>query len=214
MKDVKDPFVLQELAQGLSAVAGRMEARDAALAASAILQAMKDTKHPPALMGLAQALAAAAARMESTDAATVTARAASLIMQVNDEVKDTRLALSLPTLLSPVSPAEIPSRSITVASAVAFATSTGRPLCTLTFVIAARESPPCRLTDQQLIELLKMPTCIGTARRVVLDQFGNRYRRYFADVWAFVRFAKENKLDLDVTTPPHRPEPIADSAKP
>ncbi|MGO9466002.1 MAG: hypothetical protein ACLQIB_43755 [Isosphaeraceae bacterium] len=66
---------------------------------------------------------------------------------------------------------------------------------------------PCRLTTQDLVDLLKMPTCIGAARRVVLNHLGNRYGRRFANHWAFVRFAREQKLDLDFTTPPRRPEP-------
>jgi hypothetical protein len=68
---------------------------------------------------------------------------------------------------------------------------------------------PCRLSTQQLVELLKQPTCIGPARRVILDQLENRYRGKFADHWAFVRFAKEQKLGLDFTTPPKRPAFLA-----
>jgi hypothetical protein len=54
-------------------------------------------------------------------------------------------------------------------------------------------------------ELLKMPTCFGKARRIVLDHLGNRYGRYFVNHWAFVRFATEQKLGLDFSTPPKRP---------
>ena len=52
-----------------------------------------------------------------------------------------------------------------------------------------------------------MPTCFGAARRVVLDHLGNRYGRRFVNHWAFVRFAREQGLGLDFTTPPKRPEP-------
>ena len=65
---------------------------------------------------------------------------------------------------------------------------------------------PCRLTTQELVELLKMPTCFGQARRIVLDHLGNRYKRHFVNHWAFVRFATEQKLGLDFTTPPKRPD--------
>ena len=67
------------------------------------------------------------------------------------------------------------------------------------------EPYPCRLTTQELVDLLKMPTCIGAARRVVLDHLGNRYGRRFVNHWAFVRYATEQKLNLDFTTPPRRP---------
>jgi hypothetical protein len=71
----------------------------------------------------------------------------------------------------------------------------------------AAESFPCRLTTQELVELLKMPTCFGPTRRVVLDRLENHYGRRFANHWAFVRFATGQNLGLDFTTPPTRPDP-------
>jgi hypothetical protein len=65
----------------------------------------------------------------------------------------------------------------------------------------------CRLTTEQLVELLKMPTCFGETRRVVLNHLGSIHGRRFTNHWQFVRFAKERKLDLDFTTPPKRPDP-------
>jgi tRNA A-37 threonylcarbamoyl transferase component Bud32 len=63
----------------------------------------------------------------------------------------------------------------------------------------------CRLTTQELVELLKMPTCSGKARRVVLEHLGNIHRRRFTNHWEFVRFARKKGLQLDLTTPPRRP---------
>jgi hypothetical protein len=37
-----------------------------------------------------------------------------------------------------------------------------------------------------------------------LKHLGNRYGRTFANHWEFVRFAKEQQLDLDLTSPPKR----------
>jgi predicted ATP-grasp superfamily ATP-dependent carboligase/predicted Ser/Thr protein kinase len=71
----------------------------------------------------------------------------------------------------------------------------------------ASESLSCRLSTQDLVELLKMPTCFGHSRRVVLDILGRRYGRRFFNHWAFVRFAHEQNLGLDFTTPPRRPDP-------
>ena len=65
----------------------------------------------------------------------------------------------------------------------------------------------CRLTTQELVDLLEMPTCFGEARRLVLDHLGNRYRRRFVNHRAFVRFAAETGLELDFHTPPRRPDP-------
>ncbi len=71
----------------------------------------------------------------------------------------------------------------------------------------ATEPYPCRLTSQELVELLKMPTCFGATRRVVLDQLENIHGRRFANHWEFVRFAREKGLALDFTSPPRRPVP-------
>jgi hypothetical protein len=48
---------------------------------------------------------------------------------------------------------------------------------------------PCRLSTQDLVDLLKMPTCVREVRRVILDQFANRYRWRFETHWDFVRYA-------------------------
>jgi hypothetical protein len=57
-----------------------------------------------------------------------------------------------------------------------------------------------------LIELLKMPTCVGPAREVILLLLGQTYDRDFADLWAFVDWAHEHHPELDLTTPPQRPQ--------
>jgi hypothetical protein len=76
----------------------------------------------------------------------------------------------------------------------------------LSLLPAVGEPPPCRLSTQDLVDLLEMPTCVGQVRRVILDQLGNRYRRRFDTHWDFVRYAHEQRLDLDFTTPPKRPD--------
>jgi hypothetical protein len=60
------------------------------------------------------------------------------------------------------------------------------------------------LTTQELVDLLKMPTCFGMARRDVLDQLSNIHGRRFANHWEFVRFAHEQNLSVDLITPPRR----------
>jgi hypothetical protein len=76
----------------------------------------------------------------------------------------------------------------------------------LPLLAAACEPLPCRLTTQDLVELLKMPSCVREVRRVILDQLGNRYGRRFETHWDFVRYAQEQGLNLDFTTPPQRPD--------
>jgi hypothetical protein len=69
----------------------------------------------------------------------------------------------------------------------------------------AMQPLPPPLPAQTLVDLLKHPFCVGRARRVVLDQLSRHYNRSFADQWDFVRFASEQKLGLDLTSPPRRP---------
>jgi hypothetical protein len=76
---------------------------------------------------------------------------------------------------------------------------------------------PCRLSTQELVNLLKMPTCRGKTRQVVLEHLGNIHGHRFANHWEFVRFANEQNLSLDLATPPPRPGPAAlnaDEAQP
>jgi hypothetical protein len=57
------------------------------------------------------------------------------------------------------------------------------------------------------VELLKHPMLVNQARRIVLDQLGQRYGRRFADLWEFVAWAREHEPNLDLTTLPQRPRP-------
>ena len=111
-------------------------------------------------------------------------------------------------LLTDISPAGIASRSLSIRLwSLQASTCFSAPLVTVSAAGIAAHPFPCRLTTQELVELLKMPTCFGPARRVVLDHMGNRYGRRFINHWAFVRFAREQNLDVDFTTPPKRPDP-------
>jgi hypothetical protein len=84
------------------------------------------------------------------------------------------------------------------------------PFAAVAALRAAGEPLPCRLSTRELVELLKMPTCFGKDRQVILEQLGNRYKRAFANHWEFVRYAKEHNLEeregFDFTTPPKRPD--------
>lgn len=62
-----------------------------------------------------------------------------------------------------------------------------------------------RFSSIDLVELLKNPLCLGAAREVVLEALAARHRRAFADHWEFVRFAQDQQLGFDFTTPPRRP---------
>jgi hypothetical protein len=99
---------------------------------------------------------------------------------------------------------EIQRRALAIGSAIGLSAS--GPVPGLPLLPATCEPLPCRLSTQDLVELLKMPTCLGEVRGVILKHLGNRYGRRFGTPWDFVRYAREEHLDLDFTTPPQRPD--------
>jgi len=82
---------------------------------------------------------------------------------------------------------------------------TGFPVASLALLGPAVEPLPCRLSTQQLVDLLEQPKCQDPARRVVLDYLEYRCHRRFRNHWEFVEYAREHLPDVDLTTPPKRP---------
>jgi hypothetical protein len=208
MTKTTDPNAWLWLAQGLSAVAVHLEPPQAARAADTLIRAMAKTDISYA-MELAPALSAVAARMEPQEAARACAQVSDTFTQAmakmpNSNALPSQPAQTLSRLLTGVDPPQLSRRSAAVLAAVGCLAGTGHPVATPALLAPALEPLPCRLSTPELVELLKQPTCIGPARRVVLDQLQNRYGQKFADQWAFVRFAQEQGLDLDFTSPPKR----------
>jgi hypothetical protein len=222
MSEKRDPFALQGLAQGLSAAAARLEPREAASicrrAATLLTQAMSKTTDPLALSFLAGGLSAVAVRLDPGEATAVCGWAATLLVQATPKATDLVtgqfdagvVRFGLEAVLSAVEPAEQQRRAIATVGAVGMQTSSLAALGRWPLLQPALQPPPYLLADSQLVELLKHPFCVGAARRVVLDQLGNRHNRRFEDQWDFVRFAQEQNLGLDLTTPPQRLAPPTD----
>jgi hypothetical protein len=163
MSKINEPSTHFPLAQGLAAVAGRLEPKEAAQVAAMLTQAMTKTDQSYVVQQLAQPLSAALGGDQRRQG--VQAVAAAVGSLHNGQGLATALAL--------LRPAAEPYRGL--------------------------------LSDQELVELLKLPLCVGPARRAVLDQLGWQHQRTFADQWEFVRYAEERKLGLDFTSPPRRP---------
>jgi hypothetical protein len=70
------------------------------------------------------------------------------------------------------------------------------------------------LPAQMLVDHLKQPFCVGEVRKLVLEQLSRHCQGPFTDQWDFVRFATEEQLDLDLTSPPKCPEVAAVVTKP
>jgi hypothetical protein len=202
----KDLAGLPALAQALVAVAGRLGPKDAAQAGATLAQAMAKATHPVALEVLAYGLAAVAARRDPKDAA---ATLFHILANTNPSNLGSHI---LAGILKSLDPLELSRRTSAVVAAFGCPASIGDPFTTAALVRPVLDPLPCRLSTPQLVELLKYPTYVGYARRLILDQLENRYGRKFADHWAFVRFAQQQNLGLDFTTPPKRPV-LPDSGK-
>jgi hypothetical protein len=213
LKGAKEPKARGALAWGLSRVAASLRPKDAAQAVAILIRLIKDAKDsykdardPYVVYLLVEALSAVLARLETKEGAAVASDTAAVLLEAyaTSVIKDALLLRALELILTGVAPLEPLIRGRRAAAAAALPAGMDHPLTALAFLPAAVPAP-CRLSGQQLVGLLKMPTCVGDAQRVVLDQLGNRYHRKFADVWEFVRYAQEQHLDLDFTTPPQRP---------
>jgi tRNA A-37 threonylcarbamoyl transferase component Bud32 len=219
MGKTTDPYTLAALARGLAVVAARLEPHEAAKhctqAAHTLTRAMSKTTDPSALDALARCLKAVAARLEPHEAAKHCAQAARTLSQALSQLYGlqsmTWQERKLSHLLTEDS--RPPAARAACLVAAVQAAHYGQPLLAPIVHVPTLEPLPCRLSTQQFVDLLKDPLCVGPARRVVLEQLENRYRRPFADHWEFVRFATEQRLGLDFTTPPRRPEAVLPVAR-
>jgi tRNA A-37 threonylcarbamoyl transferase component Bud32 len=204
MSKTTEPSALSPLAQGLSAVAARLEPRETKEAANLLAQTMSKTTDPIALSYLAGGLSAVAARLEPREAK----EAANLLAQAMSKTTDRDELQSLAPGLSAVLTGMASDQPCAaVVFSVGLAPQGPAALAALPLLGSSFRPLPCRLSTPELVELLKHPLCVAEAQRVLLDRLEDRYGRKFADQWEFVRFATEQRLGLDFTTPPQRPEP-------
>jgi hypothetical protein len=170
---------------------------------------MAKTTSPNALGELARGLSAVAARLGPQDGARLCSQAAGALTDAMAKTTSPNalgeLARGLSAVLVRVDSPELSRRGVAAGALVASFAGTSQLFTPLALLGPAGEPLPCLLTTQQLVDLLKHPTCVGPGRRPILDQLEARYRQRFADHWEFVRFAEEQGLGLDLTSPPQRP---------
>jgi hypothetical protein len=197
---------LRDLARSLSVVASRMDSREGV---TTLMQALNQTTRSEVLQPLAEGLSAIAPHLDRKEANAVRAQAILFLLRTltrttNDSDSE-RLTKGLATLLSLESSGQRFDRVRSLAVTVGLSTSPSAfPL--VPAVISPASAPlPEPLPAQTLVALLKHPLCVGEARRLVLNALGSRYHCTFADQWDFVRFARREKLDLDLTAAPRLP---------
>jgi hypothetical protein len=199
-----DAHTIRSLSSVLAEQVGRLTREEAITVSQPVIQklvhAIETEKDESERQTLAAAVAGLLSASEYMYARRISAKVAFVVCSSREAI----LGIDdLDALLTDHSQSDVSSRAVTVATAVGMVRAT--PFFALQALSAVSEPLPCRLSTQDLVELLKMPTCFGEARKVVLKHLGNRYGRRFANHWEFVRFTKEQHLDLDLTSPPKRP---------
>jgi hypothetical protein len=63
------------------------------------------------------------------------------------------------------------------------------------------------LDPQEMVDLLKQPTCVGAAQEVILSRLGEEKNQKFATLWDLVEWVEAHDPSIDLRTPPHWPEP-------
>jgi hypothetical protein len=202
--------VLVALAKGISALEGRLKPEQSAECAAALILAMRTKNGPEALCDLTEALRAMAGQMEPKEASAVCVQAAAALIHAmsltNDRDYLDHLANSLSAVLLREHPVRFAQRNRMVAEMVANLGGMGLPWNASSLIASGLESLPPPLPAQVLVDLLKHPLCVGEARRLVLEQLSRHYHQPFADQWEFVEYARRHRLELDLTTPPQKPE--------
>jgi hypothetical protein len=190
------------LAQGLSALAVRLEAKEAAEVAATLAEAMRKTTDPTALQSVALVLSAVSGRLEPKEAAATLTQAMSKMTDLSAWAALQQALSAVLVRLDPKEAAQVWGQAAAaLIQALALLKNSDpnawQSLAQNLSAMLARELPP-----QMLIDLLKHPCCVGKARRQVLDELARHGYRPFADQWDFVDYVQQQKLGLDLTTPP------------
>jgi hypothetical protein len=171
---------------------------------------MTETTDPVALPELVRGLPAVATHLEPEEVASILTQAMNCPPFILSSYALSELSQQLSASMTR-DPRDSPVRAACLVAGLGV--SDRQPLLATTVTVLGLEPLPCRFSTQELVELLKHPLCVDRARRVVLEQLERRYRRTFADHWEFVRFAQQQGLGLDFTTPPRRPEVLLPQAR-
>jgi hypothetical protein len=153
------------------------------------------------LRALAAGFSAAASRLLSWGAAATAHNLLLARTKISEATTLDVLDRAWAGILADLPPAARRHRTLALGSGLGCISGGSAPLGFLPVLLPAAEMPRCRLSTEQLIDLLKKPTCVGKPRRVILDHLGQRYQRRFEDVWEFVEFLREQQLPLDFASP-------------
>jgi hypothetical protein len=100
-------------------------------------------------------------------------------------------------LLVRFAPADVPATALALVRAAAIDRGPGDRSSALTLLAK-------HLSLEQMVEMLRQPTCVGTAREVLLAELGRRKGRTFTDLWQLVEYLQDNARHIDLDAPAPR----------
>ncbi len=205
------PNALKKLSDGLLALTARMAPETArschAKAAARLASALTQVNDPDAPRYLPEALSLVAARMADAEAAGWQRQAAVVLVRALTQTRTADVQQELARTLTAVASRLEPFEGASILMQALAQSNDPDPHGKVAEVLSAalsvtlQSSGPGALTGQDVVELLGAPRCVGSARRVVLDVLGRRLGVSFVDQWAFVRYAGEHELGLDLEVP-------------
>jgi tRNA A-37 threonylcarbamoyl transferase component Bud32 len=219
-RKIDDDRVLRALGGTVSALAVQLGPEQAAAAAQQFLEAMpkplqgQDSRAAQA--ALAEAVGALARQLDPEQAAEVSTAAAQKVLDamphragqpINVEKWASELA-ALGGAVGALADRLGPEQAATL-SAAAVQNILGAWDGRMLHHREVREAGAAlarRTSLQGLIDLLKGPTCVGSQRRLLLEELGRRMNRPFRDHWEAADWLHEHWPDLDLTSPPRRLE--------
>jgi serine/threonine protein kinase len=204
------PLQLEPCAEALTALAAGLERDEAAAAAAAVVAALSRSGGVPPLDALARALRALLDPLGRDEAEKLADDASRVILKRLEGAPlpglSTRAARGLAALGDRMSPGQAGAAGAAATLADHLAISgTGPGRAEDPEAIAHAFGAMLRTcTEQQLVDVLKMPTCVGQLQRAVLDELGRRRGRPFADLWEAVAWLSESQPAIDLSSPTRR----------
>jgi tRNA A-37 threonylcarbamoyl transferase component Bud32 len=197
-----DPFALEALGVAVALLADRTNPQGgvaAAVGLRKVLDAMVQSANPDALKTRA-IVAALASRLEPTAAADAVAK---VLQVITNRPKPSALQ-ALAAAVAPLA-GQMDSTATTAAAGRAIdAMARTADVRVSESLSQSLQALAARSAAEGLVDLLKQPTCVGEARRIVLHEMSQRANRDFAHQWEVVDWLREHQPGLNLASPPRR----------
>jgi hypothetical protein len=192
-----DLRLLERLAEELTALAGRLKPEEARPAAQALAKRTLGNGNAAQLRVDVSMLAALAGQLEAAEAQRLVSPVARDLAERMGRNPDpnVELAQALAAIARWLEP-----ETAAVTARTLLRKSDSSPLDGALAAVATR------IDDQELVDILKGPLCVGQARAAILSELGRRAGRPFPTVWDFVDWARTHEPGLDLQSPPRRLE--------